>query len=181
MIKYNVGCGKRNFGPSWWHVDGGDFDHLLHNDVFLPYETDNVIDLLYTSHLICYFDRYEIKDLLASWYKKIKPGGTLRIATPDYDRLNWLFHCGVEFSRISGPLFGRWQMGDKVIFHKTQYTEKELTAVLTEAGFINIERYDHRKTEHPNTGDRNDPYDDHSCAYIDKCLVSLNMQCLKPI
>jgi hypothetical protein len=73
-------------------------------------------------------------------------------------------------------------MGDNVIFHKTQYTESELTAVLTEAGFVNIERYDHTKTaEHPNTGDRNDPYDDHSGAYIDKCLISLNMQATKPL
>jgi hypothetical protein len=55
-----------------------------------------------------------------------------------------------------------------------------LRELLTSVGFINVRRYDHMETEHPNTGDRDDLFDDHSAAYIDDVLISLNMQCIKP-
>ena len=58
MIKINLGCGKRNFGKDWIHIDGGNYSHLDSHDIInLPY---NNIDLIYASHLIGYFDREEM-------------------------------------------------------------------------------------------------------------------------
>ena len=55
MKKINLGCGWRNFGKDWIHIDGGDYPHLDSKDIFnLPYE-DNSIDLIYASHVIEYF------------------------------------------------------------------------------------------------------------------------------
>ena len=34
-MKFNLGCGWRNFGKDWIHVDGGDYDHLDNNDIYL--------------------------------------------------------------------------------------------------------------------------------------------------
>jgi len=180
MIKYNVGCGKRNFGPDWWHVDGGDFDHIIHENVSLPYEEEDAIDLLYSSHLIAYFDREQAKQLLSTWFEKIKPGGVLEIATPDFDRLIELYHCGLPIANILGPLYGKMSMGNETIYHKTAWDYHSLEALLYEVGFRGIERYDHTKTCHPNTGDRNDFYDDHSAAYINRTLISLNVKAIKP-
>lgn len=180
MIKFNVGCGRRNW-PGWINVDGNGMDHIHSNDISLKYQPDNYIDLIYSSHLIAYTDQEEFAEILKQWYKKIKPGGTLRIATPDYDRLNWLYHCGVEFDRIVGPLFGRMKMGEEWIYHKYSWGYSNLEAVLLDAGFTNVERYDHHKTCHPNTGNRSDEFDDCSAAYIDKALISLNVQATKPL
>ena len=70
MIKLNIGCGWRNFGKDWHHVDGGEYDHLDSNDIFnLPYE-DNSVDLIYASHIIEYFDRKEIIPILNKWKNK---------------------------------------------------------------------------------------------------------------
>jgi hypothetical protein len=33
MIKINLGCGWRNFGKDWYHIDGGDYDHLDSRDI----------------------------------------------------------------------------------------------------------------------------------------------------
>ena len=33
MTKLNLGCGWRNFGSDWVHIDGGDYDHLDYNDI----------------------------------------------------------------------------------------------------------------------------------------------------
>ena len=42
-IKLNLGCGWRNFGPTWTHIDGGTYPHLNSKDIFnLPYEDETV-------------------------------------------------------------------------------------------------------------------------------------------
>ena len=33
MIKLHLGCGWRNFGPEWIHIDGGDYEHLDYSDI----------------------------------------------------------------------------------------------------------------------------------------------------
>ena len=44
MIKINLGCGWRNFGKDWIHIDGGDYSHLDSTDIFnLPYEDIQLI------------------------------------------------------------------------------------------------------------------------------------------
>jgi len=58
-MKLHLGCGKRNFGPDWVHIDGGDFSHLHSHDITkLPFE-NNSVDLIYSSHVLEYFDREE--------------------------------------------------------------------------------------------------------------------------
>ena len=55
MTKINLGCGWRNFGSDWVHIDGGDYEHLDHDDIFdFPYEN---VDLIYASHVIEYFNQ----------------------------------------------------------------------------------------------------------------------------
>jgi len=62
MKKINMGCGWRNFGSDWIHIDGGDYEHLDHNSITdLPYE-ENSIDLIYSSHVLEYFDQEEVKE-----------------------------------------------------------------------------------------------------------------------
>ena len=85
MIKLHLGCGWRNFGDDWVHIDGGDYDHLQYNDITkLPYE-DESVDLIYASHVLEYFDREEAVDILSEWTRVLKKGGALRIALPDRD------------------------------------------------------------------------------------------------
>ena len=43
-IKINLGCGWRDFGRDWIHIDGGDYKHLDHYDIgSLPYG-DNTVE-----------------------------------------------------------------------------------------------------------------------------------------
>jgi len=52
---------------------------------------------------------------------------------------------------------------------------------LVEAGFVDVKPYDHRYTNHPNTGNRDDMFDDHSAAYLNGLLISLNVEAIKPL
>ena len=32
-MKLHLGCGKRDFGTDWIHIDQADYDHIIHKDV----------------------------------------------------------------------------------------------------------------------------------------------------
>ena len=171
--KINLGCGWRNFGPDWIHIDGGDYDHLDHKDILdFPYEN---VDLIYASHVIEYFDKEEIRSILQTWKSKLKPGGILRVAVPNFTTLCQIYMDIGNITKVLGPLYGKMSMGDETIYHKTVYDEKSLTQVLTEAGFEGVKPWDWREVEHGK-------YDDHSQAYYPHMAkengipVSLNLE-----
>jgi len=177
MIKINLGCGKRNFGKDWVHIDGGNYDHLDSSDIInFPYEN---IDLLYVSHVISYFDRDEIIPILNVWKKKLNTNGVLRIATPDFAVISKLYNNKLfNLDSFLGPLYGKMQMQDKFIYHKTVYDKESLYLLLSNIGFKNIKEWNHKSVDHG-------IYDDHSQAYLphmDKKngkLISLNLECTK--
>lgn len=178
-MRLHIGCGKRNFGPDWTHIDGGNFSHLDSHDIAIPGYDDNSVDLIYASHLISYFDREEVLPLLKRWHSKLKPGGILRVAVPDFDHLMMAINFyGYKLKDILGPLYGKMQMNDHPIYHKTVYDYHDLKEVLRNAGFSHVRRYNWRDTDHAQ-------FDDHSQAYLphmDKehgMLISLNVEAVK--
>lgn len=172
MLKLHLGCGKRDFGKEWVHIDAADYDHLhSHNVKKLPF-ADGTVDVIYASHLIAYFDRVEIVALLAEWHRVLKPGGTLRLATPDFWRMSQLYgESKVKIEQILGPMYGKMDIGVK-IYHKTCWDYPSLSQQLILSGFRHVRRYDHEKTDHAH-------FDDHSAAYLKNILISLNVECNK--
>ena len=72
-MKLNIGCGKRNFGDNWIHIDGAKYSHIDSNDIFLKSFKNNSVDLIYSSHFIEYFNRDEILSLIK--WKVLKKNG----------------------------------------------------------------------------------------------------------
>lgn len=182
MIKLNIGCGRRNFGEDWDHIDGSDYPHIKSHDIVnLPYD-ENSVDLIYASHVFEYFDRDEANDVLKNWKKVLKSGGTLRLAVPDFEACAKLYvNSEYPLSNFLGPFFGKWKMTeDKTIYHKTVYDYSDLKKVLDNNGFDNIKKWDWKDVEHGK-------YDDYSQAYlphmdkINGTLISLNIECKKSI
>lgn len=179
MLKLNLGCGWRDFGQDWIHIDGGDYPHLHSKDISnLPFQ-DNSVDLIYASHVLEYFDRQEAEDLLKRWYNKLKPGGIVRLAVPDFTQIVRLYlDAGYSLSKFLGPLYGKMPMGQEMIYHRTAYDFQELENLLEICGFKEVCKYEWQQTEHAS-------FDDHSQAYLphmDKengVLISLNVQAIK--
>lgn len=186
MIKLHLGSGKRDFGPSWMHIDGGDFPHLVGHDVTkLPY-SDNSVDLIYASHLIAYFDRQEIVPIFQEWFRVLKPGGILRLATPDFNTMACLYCDGyLKLDQILGPMYGRMPMGEQTIYHKTVYDLPGLMKLLKDVGFSMCYKYDWRDTEHSHIDDHSSAHVPHDPDAIEKRtfghhkLISLNMEAVK--
>ena len=174
-IKLHLGCGKKDFGKSWIHIDGGNFEHLhSHNIRELPFE-DETVDLIYASHVLEYFDRDEVLVVLKEWKRVLKKGGILRLSVPNFDVLSRLYQKGIPLEQVIGPLYGRWNMGGTWVYHKTTYDYRHLKDVLESSGFSNVRVWDWRAVDHG-------IHDDYSQAYkphMDKengTLISLNIE-----
>ena len=179
-MKLHLGCGER-YLEGFTHVDLAKYDHI---DYEIPVDnleifSDNSVEEIYASHVIEYFDREEIKPVLKEWNRVLKENGVLRLAVPNFPELIKVYEISDDLSKILGPLYGKWKINTKSIYHKTVYDEKSLTDILEKAGFRNIRKWDWK------TVFNNKDFDDHSQAYfphMDKengIHVSLNLECNK--
>lgn len=170
-IKLALGSGKRFYGEDWIHIDNAVFPHTKQEDIFnLPYKD---VDVIYACHLIAYCDREEVVPLLKHWYDILKPGGMLRIATPDFEVMAELYlNNNCDLQEILGPLYGRMQVNNDFIYHKTCWDYLSLLRMCRLIGFKDPKPYDYTKTEHASV-------DDHSMAYLKGELISLNIEATK--
>jgi predicted SAM-dependent methyltransferase len=182
-IKLHLGCGKRCI-PGFIHIDLATYPHIdyIREVSNLSIFANESVDMIYCSHALEYFDRHEALNVLAEWHRVLKKGGVLRVAVPDFKALVEIYLAYKNLDLIHGPLYGRMaiktQNGERLIYHKTCYDFDALKKLLEECGFVDVHRYDWRKTEHRD-------YDDYSQAYIphmDKKhgkLISLNVEARK--
>jgi predicted SAM-dependent methyltransferase len=173
-VKVALGSGWRNYGADWIHVDNGDYEHLdfkidIKNiDIF----EDNSIDVIYASHVLEYFDREEVYNILSNWKKKLVVGGKLYISVPDFEVMAKLYvDKNIPLHRFLGPIYGKMKLGTDNIFHKTIYDYSSLGELLKFIGMHRVERY--------NVGDLIGDIDDHSKAMVDGNMISLNLVCTK--
>lgn len=177
-MKLHLGCGKR-YIPGFVHVDAIDYPHVDHvttidNLSFIP---DRSVDLIYNCHVLEHFKRRDVGRVLNEWARVLKPGGTLRISVPDFAKLCEVYQRYGKLDLVVGALFGRQDYLYNI--HYNVFDFASLAHFLEQAGFVNVRRYDWRRTEHADV-------DDFSQAYIphmDKehgTLISLNVECDNP-
>lgn len=184
QIKLHLGCGKRDFGKKWIHVDGEKFPHVVFNNITrLDHFKNDFVHLIYASHVIEYFDREEVIPVLEEWVRVLKPGGILRLAVPDFRAMAALYIVGARGLRYAldsliGPLYGKMDMDGQKIYHKTVWDFESLKPVLESVGLKNVRRWRWQDVDHGK-------HDDHSQAYLPKMdkekgtLISLNMEGVK--
>jgi predicted SAM-dependent methyltransferase len=185
-VQLHLGCGKKCI-PRFIHIDQNSHSHIDYKrDVRdLSIFTNDYVDLIYASHILEYFFRDEVDDVLVEWRRVLKPGGLLRLAVPDFEAIVKVYqkYNDLDHQGILGPLYGKWPYGDdpdkqNFTYHRTVYDFNSLKKVLLRTGFHNIQRYNWKKSIHSD-------FDDYSQAYIphmDKengILISLNVEAWK--
>jgi predicted SAM-dependent methyltransferase len=180
VVKLHLGCGMK-YIESYKHVDIIEAPHIDYNnsvDDLSDFE-DNSIDLIYASHVLEHFGRYEVEDVLKGWYRILKDNGLIRIAVPDFAAVVRIYaQEGLKdgFSGIVGLVCGGQK--NNYDYHKIIFDEPFLTSLLMKVGFRNITKWDWRNTEHSHIDDYSQSYIPH----MDKdngSLMSLNIQANK--
>lgn len=177
-MKLHLGCGKR-YIPGYVHIDVSDYPHIdlrYHIDR-IPMIEDGAASVIYVCHALEHFHRRDTVRVLQEWYRILCPGGVLRIAVPDFEALIDLYQEKRDLGLVIGPLYGRQDYVFNV--HYTTFDFETLKLRLIEAGFINIERYDWRKTDHSDIDDYSQSYYPHMQKDTGK-LLSLNVEAYKP-
>lgn len=183
-IKLHLGCGKR-YLKGFTHIDLANYKHIDYRyDVrLLPMFQDSTANMIYASHVLEYFSREEVVDVLREWRRVLKPRGILRLAVPNFEALIEVYKNSYSIDLIRGSLYGEWKIPgtDKIVYHKTVYDLFSLRTLLKKVGFINIKEWNWKNIfvgEH-------EGFDDYSQAYVphmDKengILISLNMEATK--
>lgn len=180
-MRLHLGCGTRNFGPDWVHVDVEDHPHVdIHHPVdTLPMVESNSVYLVYACHVLEHFMHREVETVLAEWRRVLRPGGVLRLAVPDFASLVKIYRKTGDISTILGPLMGG-QKGFIYNFHYTAFDSKSLEKILVSAGFKDVRSWDWRKVDHGIHDDFSQAYWPHMAKEDpDAIQVSLNMEATK--
>lgn len=177
MIKLHLGCGSK-YIEGYVHIDLIEYEHIDYissvDNLFMF--QDNSVDLIYSAHVLEHFKKSQVPNVLKEWYRVLRPGGLLRLAVPDFEKLVEVYLKYKDLKLITGPLYGRQNYEYNI--HYTTFDYFSLYNCLQDAGFKKVKRYDWKETEHSNV-------DDYSQAYIphmDKengTLISLNVEANK--
>lgn len=178
-MKLHLGCGKRYF-PGFVHIDVVDYPHIDHVSTIdnLSFIADDSVELIYNCHVLEHFKRRDMKSVLKEWFRVLKPGGVLRTSVPDFEKLCEIYQLYKKIELVIGPIFGKQDYLYNIHYNVFDY--EMLANALKDVGFLDVNPYDWRKTEHAGI-------DDYSQAYIphmDKnngVQISLNVECTKPV
>ena len=196
-VRLHLACGKRHL-PGWIHIDIDDWPHV---DLRQPAEDlsmfpDGSVDVIYNCHQIAYYDRTAAMAALREWYRVLRPGGVLRLATADFASVVSEYAAGRPVTAFDGLLYGRYpvqvdsarRLGPpdggtsdaptRPIFYRATYDFDTLADLLRQVSFTEVRRYDWRATDHADVDDYAQAY----LPHLDKVhgrLMSLNVEAVK--
>lgn len=128
---------KLNIGAGDTKIEGFlPIDRKFGQEAFpLPFQP-NSIEEIRCAHMLEHLSFSDVMSALKDWYEKLKPGGRVRIAVPDVDRiLNSRHDPGWHFYLMGGQI-------NENDFHKSCFTKAILTAYMQRAGFVDIAPWD---------------------------------------
>jgi len=98
----------------------------------LPYD-DEIVDEIYSSHMLEHCGKYEIPKILSEWFRVLKHGGKLILPVPDLEWCcrYWLEHQSTEWEM--DIIFGHQNSPGE--FHKTGFNKDIGFNYLINAGF----------------------------------------------
>lgn len=149
MIKLNLGSGD-------WSIPGYTAIDRKHGTEVYPLKYDDgSVDEIRASHVLEHFDAHEVLSVVKHWVAKLKVGGILRIAVPDF---KWIAKSYTEGQDINFPGYLMGGQTDDNDYHKSIFDKLILTSVMEAVGLSDIQEWQSEIQD---------------CASL---LVSLNLQ-----
>jgi len=128
---------KLNLGSGDMPLDGFiNLDRKTGGQVYpLVAYADNSVDEIRASHILEHFGRRETLKVLTDWVARLRPGGVLKVAVPDFARIAERYVKGDNLD-FAGFVFGG-QVDDSD-FHKAFFDEKGLKKTFEILGLTEI-------------------------------------------
>jgi len=146
LRQLHLGCGNIHI-PGWCNVDvikTGATDLVL--DIrALPGIPGDVVERIYSCHVLEHFSHDEIAEILANWFQVLKPGGEIRLSVPDLDAITRIYQSNLDHFNVPGNqpwialIYGGQK--DQYDYHKTGFNFCWLKYLLEAAGFTDVQRY----------------------------------------
>lgn len=99
---------------------------------------DEDIEEIRASHVLEHFPHGDILAILKDWVRALKPGGTLKIAVPDFAWVAQQYLAGASVNAQGYVMGGQV---DGLDFHKALFDEGALRGLLEQCGLIGIRRW----------------------------------------
>ena len=173
-MKLHLGCGNVMI-PGFIHCDVRPLPHvdcMTSADKLGAFE-DNSADLIYACHVLEHFGRNDTLRVLKEWHRVLKPGGTLRLAVPDFEAVVKVYAETKNLGLLLGHLVGRQDYPENTHYMVFDFTY--LTTLLGQVGFRNVRRYRWKETIHKDYDDYSQGYFPHLCNETG-ILMSLNVE-----
>ena len=133
--------------PSYTQMDrrGGQFVQITADagEAPWPFETGG-FDVVYASHIIEHMEEGKTDNFMGEAYRILKPGGILKLATPDFARVAeaYLKVRDLEFEigadKIKNIIAGEPSSHGPYMHHLSVWDRLKMTRALTSAGFVDI-------------------------------------------
>lgn len=158
--KLQIGSGPQAL-PGWLNTDLIAGDVYLHLGRRLPLP-DGAFAFAFGEHVIEHLTEDQGSALLAELHRVLRPGGVLRVTTPDLQKIIAIYEDRNpvigrdDYLRFLGESTGKHQERPAQLFndylrlwgHRFIYDEEELTAKLLAAGFARVERKEPMESDH---------------------------------
>jgi len=138
-LMLHLGCGDIN-APGFINVDARPLPHVhvVTQHLFKLYMIpDHSIDLVYMSHVLEHVGHRELHQTLSEFRRVLKPGGTVRISVPDFDKMIEIYrHTGNDVLSIEMPMMGGQDYAFN--YHYCLFNHSRLKDSLQTAGFGDV-------------------------------------------
>ena len=131
--KLNLGCGKLPI-DGYRNIDISNGE----NAYPLSYIENESCDEIRASHILEHFSKGQLKAVLVDWISKLKTGGVLKIAVPDFKKIT------EEYIKAPSAMIAAYVMGsqlDEYDYHKSIFDEFSLRELLESLGISEIKTW----------------------------------------
>lgn len=135
-IRLNIGAGETSI-PGFTPIDAT----LGHDATKIPY-ADESVDEVYSSHCLEHIHHSQTADALMEWVRVLKPGGRIRIAVPDIEKVLACHRADpdrFDWKWLSSWLYGTYDV--PLDRHQAQFSYESLETMLRGLGIENIQPF----------------------------------------
>jgi len=127
---------KLDLGAGSVRIEGyTPIDRLCGKEVYPLDYPDGSVGEVRASHILEHFSHRQTQQVLADWVRVLKPGGLLKVAVPNFDKIVEYYNEGTD-QRIEAFMFGAHS--DTNDYHGAMFNEQKLRELLSIAGLVDI-------------------------------------------